>query len=210
MASGKEYPWEKRTSFVTGWKESGYLAKQINNAIGEVMRCANAVMEWIRGAAKLFAQNQLPLTWETPSGFRVLQNYLRVTPRRIQTMLDGAHVSMRYIDETDEVMTRRAVQGSSPNYIHSLDAAHLTHTVLSACEQGVDDLMVIHDCFGVHAANAGNLSRILRKEFIEIHLPHRLQNLKLQLERYGPELPDVPERGTFDINLVNQSEYLFS
>ena len=210
LSAGKPYPWITNKPRPDGWREAGYLAAKINLAIGSVMRCANDVMDWVRGAARTYASAQLPLTWETPSGFRVAQNYLKVSSRVSQTILDGSLVSLRYPEETDEIMSRRAVQGSSPNYIHSLDAAHLTHTVLAAQERGISDMMVIHDCFAVHATHAAALSTILREQFVDLHTPHRLQELKHQFERYGPTLPDVPERGDLDISSVLDSEYLFA
>ena len=210
LSSGKNYPWVSKTPRPDGWREAGYLASKINAAIGTVMVCANQVMTWVRDAARTYAAAQLPLTWTTPSGFRVMQNYLKVTTRASWTLLDGSVVAMRYPEETDEIMKRRAVQGASPNYIHSLDAAHLTQTVLAAQERGISDMMVIHDCFAVHATHAASLSKILREQFVELHTQHRLQELKLQFERYGPPLPDAPERGTLDLSNVLDSKYLFA
>lgn len=210
LASGKVFPWEATGPRPTGWKESGYLADHIDRAIQKVMGCANEVMDWIRDAAREYAHNGLPLTWTSPSGFRVLQNYLKVNTRRIFTQLDGTFIATRMPYETDEIQTRRAVQGSSPNFVHSLDASHLSHTVLDCADQGVDDMMVIHDCFGVHAANSGKLMKTLKKQFVQLHTPNLMQDLKDQLESYGPCLPHVPNRGELDLKQVLKSKYLFS
>jgi len=210
LASGKKYPWQATGPRPTGWKEAGYLADKIDKSIQKVMGCANEVMDWVRDAAREYAYNGLPLTWASPSGFRVLQNYLKVTTRRVYTELDGTFIATRMPSETDEIQTRRAVQGSSPNFVHSLDASHLTHTVLDCADQKVSDMMVIHDCFGVHAANAGKLMKTLKYQFVQLHQPNLLHNLKEQLESYGPSLPPVPRRGELDLKQVLKSKYLFS
>ena len=210
LAEGKKYPWQATGPRPTGWKEAGYLSDHIDKAIQRTMGCANQVMDWIRDAAREYAHNRLPLTWESPSGFRVLQNYLKVNTRIVKTQLDGNFIATRMPYESDEIQTRRAVQGSSPNFVHSIDASHLTHTVLDCADQKVYDMMVIHDCFGVHAANAGKLMKTLKKQFVQLHQPDLLQNLKDQLESYGPTLPPVPVRGELDLKQVLKSKYLFS
>ena len=71
-------------------------------------------------------------------------------------------------------------------------------------------MMVIHDCFGVHAANAGKLVKTLKSQFVQLHKPNLLHNLKEQLESYGPSLPPVPDRGDLNLQEVLKSKYLFS
>ena len=209
-AAGKAIPWANKGLRPTCWKESGYLAGKIMKAIDKVMKCANQTMDWIRDAARTYADAGLPLTWQTPSGFRVLQNYLKVSARRTTTVLDGTFIAMRFPNETDKIHKQRAVQGSSPNFIHSLDASHLTETVLACADQGIKDQMTIHDCFAVHASNAPRLSYQLRKQFVELHTPDLLDNFKRQLERYGPALPAAPTRGDLNLSAVLESKYLFS
>ena len=44
-------------------------------------------MEWLKQVTRLASKEDLPLTWSTPSGFIVLQQYREVTTRsrRIET-----------------------------------------------------------------------------------------------------------------------------
>ena len=210
FAEGRSVPWRNKGMRPTCWKEAGYLAGKITKAIDRVMRCANEVMTWIRNAARTYANAGLPLTWGTPTGFRVLQNYLKVGDRKTTTLLDGVIINIRLPYETDKIHKLRAVQGSSPNFVHSLDASHLSLTVLACAEEKIRDIMTIHDCFAVHAYHAPQLSYQLRKQFVNLHTPNLLNDLKLQLERYGPSLDETPERGSLNLNEVYTSNYLFS
>ena len=56
-----------------------------------------------------------------------------------------------------------------PNFIHSLDAAHLMLT-LNRCRQlGIEDFVAVHDSFGTHACDVAKLGRALRDSFMHLH-----------------------------------------
>jgi DNA-directed RNA polymerase len=61
-------------------------------------------------------------------------------------------------------------QSASPNVVHSFDSAHLCRTVNACSEEWLlADFAMIHDSFGVHAADTTLLSDVLRKAFLRLY-----------------------------------------
>jgi DNA-directed RNA polymerase len=111
----------------------------------------------------------------------------------------------------NEVDKLRAMNGISPNTIHSLDASHMYRTInAGARECNMSSFSFIHDSYGVYATEVDDLRRLTKREFVSLHASNPLQAMKEELEEYlGIELPPVPPVGELDINQVMESEYFF-
>tara|TARA_B100001029_G_C14948083_1_gene387129 strand:- start:512 stop:928 length:417 start_codon:yes stop_codon:yes gene_type:complete len=136
-------------------------------------------------------------------------NYPKYDKKQIRTVLDGSIYTYQDERETGLINQRRVTQGASPNFIHSLDAAHMMLTVLKANTLGVEDFQMIHDSYGTQAHNLPLLSRTLRKEFHTMYQQNHLGGLREQLQSYGPDLPPPPDFGDLDINGVLKSQFFF-
>jgi DNA-directed RNA polymerase, mitochondrial len=53
--------------------------------------------------------------------------------------------------------------------VHSFDAAHMMRTVNRLYALGSRHFMMVHDSYGVHAADGDLLHRVLREEFAGIY-----------------------------------------
>jgi DNA-directed RNA polymerase len=114
------------------------------------------------------------------------------------------------VDKPDKRAHRNSI---SPNFVHSLDAAHLVRTVVAAANEGIDQMCVIHDSFACTPGNAGRLNRIVREEFVRMYEEHDvLAEFKASILSQFPGivLPDPPEKGTLDLSGVLNSQYAFS
>jgi DNA-directed RNA polymerase len=71
---------------------------------------------------------------------------------------------------------------------------------------------MVHDSFGVHAANVDHLNRVLREEFVRIHSEPVLQKFLEEQRQAHPDvvLPEPPESGDLDIRQVLDSAYFFA
>jgi DNA-directed RNA polymerase len=100
----------------------------------------------------------------------------------------------------------------SPNYIHSLDAAHMFMTISSMLDEGITAYSFVHDSYGTYAPDVPLMHRLLREEFIKIHQENQLEKLKKEIEeRYGIYLPEIPQReNEFQVEEVVESEYFFA
>ncbi|MED5350000.1 MAG: DNA-directed RNA polymerase [Candidatus Thermoplasmatota archaeon] len=118
---------------------------------------------------------------------------------------------------------KEMLRGITPNFIHSLDAAHLTKVINTMCGEGdnpTSDFWAIHDCFGVHPGDTDRLQEVVNEKFVEIHTKpdgthKKLSDWLIEMhpkwdkpEDFGIELPE-PDKD-FNIQDVNKSQYMIS
>lgn len=184
------------------------------DSIRETVIAASAAMDWLRQAAKIMTKAGQPIIWTTPAGLPVMQDY----PNSRKDMIRVYHQAkeLRLIVHLDEkgIDGRRQANAIAPNYIHSMDAAHLM-AVANRCRDEAIDLAVVHDSFGCLANRAFEMRGILREEFVRQYRPDRLAELRDELLAQLPEefrdmLPPLPPMGDLDIEAIQRSEYLFA
>jgi DNA-directed RNA polymerase len=201
---------------VKRWYDAcNYLAKKNYEAICGVVVAARDVMTWLQECAKVAARADLPIYWRTPSGFVVVQAYRDMVADRLVTTLAGARVELTLRVMDTKLAKRRQASGVAPNFIHSLDAAHLVATVNSLQREGVVDFVGVHDSYGVHAGNVDLMHVVLREEFVRMYTPDLLEKFRDDLREQLPEevaqaLPAVPQRGSLDLEGVKASDYFFA
>jgi DNA-directed RNA polymerase len=100
----------------------------------------------------------------------------------------------------------------SPNFIHSLDAAHMFMTISQMLDEGMSAYSFVHDSYGTYAPDVDKMHVLLREEFIKIHKENQLERLKKEIEeRYGIYLPECPQQeNEFEVEEVIESEYFFA
>jgi DNA-directed RNA polymerase len=195
--------------------DADYLSQCNFEAIGEVVVAARLAMDWLREAAKVAASTALPVRWVTPSGFLAVQDYREDVGEVMDFVVLGRRYQLLLEKVGDKLSTRKQALGISPNFVHSLDAAHLMRTVLFCAQDGVQDFAMIHDSYGVHAGRASLLRDNLRAAFVEQYSEPVLEEFRAQLLRQLPEnqheeLPPLPPLGDLDLEAVRQSDYFFA
>ena len=63
---------------------------------------------------------------------------------------------------------------ASPNFVHSLDAAHLIRVVNRANAEGITNLLTVHDLYACLAPQAVRLGEIIRGELAELYATDHL------------------------------------
>ncbi|WP_303718559.1 DNA-directed RNA polymerase [Brevundimonas naejangsanensis] len=196
------------------YASSLYLSYTLWDAISETVVAASTAMAWLREAAKVMTAAGQPIWWTTPTGLPVLQTYAKRRASMVKVFHKNKMMRVKLQHAAPGIDGQRQVNGISPNFIHSMDAAHLM-AVANAChEAGILDLSVVHDSFGVHAARVYELRSILRETFADQYSVDRLAMLRDELiaqlpEAFADKLPPLPTMGDFDINEVRRSDYLF-
>lgn len=188
-------------------KAANFLSHPVWKAIGEVVVKAREAMDWLQRASRTILKGDTDhIMWTTPSGFPVMQVYWQQSVHQIRTRLCGGAV-LKLKTDIDEEDLNRHKNGIAPNFVHSLDASHLTLTV-NACEaEGITALHMVHDDFGTHARHAQAMYRIIRERFV--HMYETCDPLAQFRERY-PDLPEPPSLGGLDIRQVLDSPFFFS
>ena len=192
-------------------KYTNWITSKVWSAIGEVVISAREVMNWIRDVSKKLSKAGHPIVWVTPTGMYISQHYRAFRWRQIETTIDGKLLKP-VIHEADEerIDNFRSVNGSAPNFVHSLDASALTLTIHMCKDHNIHDFAMIHDSYGTHAHNTPKLAELLRKAFVQIYTDHDvLEDYRKAALEVLDEVPEPPKRGNLDINQVLESSYFF-
>ena len=187
---------------------AGYLARCIQQAIGNVVVKSAELMRWMQQVAEMAALGGHPISWTAPHGFPVCQAYMIKDRREIKTAMHQCSVLVPAADKALKASAQ--ARGIVANFTHSIDAAHLMAVALALMELGWQHAAWIHDSIGVHAARIEELHRIVRDEFVALHENPILQDFAARLGKIVPDLPELPEMGRLNLNDVRNSTYFFA
>lgn len=219
------------TMFTDPGQFARYLAKHIWDSVSTVVVAAVEAMLWLQKAAKLLATEVkdkktkevlkpcLPVSWTTPDGFPVWQEYFQPIKRRIDLMFLGTHrmEATVVVRDSKALDARKQEAGVSPNFVHSQDGSHLRKTVVKAHRAyGIEFFALIHDSFGTIPAHAGAMFKAVRETMVETYENNDVlaafrdefmdQLHETQLEK----MPELPSKGSLDIRLILQSDFAFA
>lgn len=185
---------------------SSWLTGMTTEAISQVVQSAAEVMQWLKYLAAEANKRGQPLIWTTPDGKTVTQHYLKRTDHTLR-ILGMGKVKIRVADSEESINKHNQLNGTAPNFVHSLDA---THARMYITRLG-GDIQFVHDSVGCHANRVDEMRDIIRDTFVEMHkepLLERLQNEVAEQLDFTPEPPPIV--GTLDLSLVSSARYLFA
>ena len=213
------------------------LSINLDKAIREVCPGPLSVMGYLQKIAEheLNSTDSTKVTWTTPSGFPVIQEYLlereirfpcNIRPRKGElwpkdwklgksVKVDGeivgysGEVFLSGIVYLDGIPKRqKAASAISPNFIHSMDAAHMALVL----ENWEGDFGAVHDSFSCHACDVEDLMVITRQAFVHMYDHENPLDMARDMILTNPvEFEDnQPELGTLDIGEVMESDFFFA
>ena len=198
--------------------EGEKLSKYINwittlvwSAIGEVIISAKEAMTWIRHVSSELSKKGYPVIWKTPTGLYIYQHYKAFKWRRIETTIDGKLLTpVIHEEDKKKIDVHRSINGSAPNFVHSLDASALTLTVHLCNKKEINSYAMIHDSYGTHAKNTPELAKLLREAFVDIYSKNDvLGDFREAALEVLDEVPEPPKLGNLNIYEVLNSPYFF-
>lgn len=199
-----------------------YIAGHIFDAIAARVHKPTEAMKFLQKIAKALAHEGKPVRWVTPSGVPWLNKYLDTKPKVITLWLHDKGVAQKHFMSVidDNVVAginrTKAVNSISPNFVHALDAAHLTLTVNAAVRSGITDIATVHDSFSCLAPYADRYNEIIREEFVAMYKNHNplaeiLECAKRDLsDANHHRLPKLPEPGTLNLEEIKNARYSFA
>jgi len=209
--SGQSIPFDEDNLFFP----TNYLAKIVWDMINQTVVKAREAMDWLQHISRLAASENIPVNWETPSGFWVNQQYKEAKSRRVDTRLGDSVIKLSIAQEQKNLNKRRQASGISPNFIHSLDAAAMKLTVNKCKQQGINSFGMIHDSYATHATDVEAMALALREVFVEMFSEDILykfyQDIYAGLStKNQAKVKPLPTKGNLDINDVLKSKYFFA
>jgi DNA-directed RNA polymerase len=192
------------------------LAMLVCKAREERLAQAMGAMSWLKYVASECSKRDSPVIWVTPNGFPVMQYYKKYRSKMLDLITGKHRVRLRInvsvgAPDVSNLDKRKQSLGIAPNFVHSMDACHLSMTIIAAHQAGILDFAPVHDSYGTHACNMGALGALLRQQFVSLYQTDVLAELHKSTEgRLGCTLKGPPPKGTFDINEVLKSPHFFN
>lgn len=194
---------------------SHYLMGHVWEAKRDIVEGAVRGMDWLMECAKkiirLDNKSDSPdegvISWVTPSGFLATQAYYKGMEHNVRTKLLG-HIRIKVVADDETASALKHASGLAPNFIHSMDAAHMD-LVINALEEACPGapMSMVHDDFGTNAACAATLFRIVREEF---YYMYRDNDVFQQFRERYPYVPEPPPVGKLNLKEVLTSVHSFS
>lgn len=197
------------------WKAAGLMARLLWDAVNATVVRAALAMQWLQDVARVVTKAGRNVTWTTPLGFLVEQNYRKTEDTLVQTAFAGKErIRLSLPTDLPTPCSRKNASAVAPNFVHSLDASHLLLTVARAPD--IKEWAVIHDSFGTLASRTQSLFLYVRVAFMELYTSYdvledfRDQMLLDPTQKTRIELPSAPAKGRLDPHAVLQSRYCFA
>ncbi|MGI0118702.1 DNA-directed RNA polymerase [Zooshikella sp. RANM57] len=196
------------------FKSASLLASLLYEAVCETVVKAAEGMEWLQKTAKVVAKKGEPISWKTPIGFLVEQNYWKLNSKTINTSFLGKGKT-EFIFKVQGSSIDKMKQASSiaPNFVHSLDATHLMMVVSSSAY--IDNWALVHDSFGTLPSRTQELYNNIRASFHQLYTEHDVFHLlheqvmqKVQ-EKDLKKVPFPPKKGQLTASSILTSKYCF-
>jgi len=208
LKKSKDHPFEQHEFR----QAAQVLMASVWPAIGDVVVKGRLAMDWLKKSARVIVKGMAgssaePVIWWTsPSGFPASQAYFETEVHRINTRLIGIE-KIRVLSETNDPDVDKHASGLAPNFVHSMDAAHLHLVAAAASSRGINHLAMIHDDYGTHATFAQDLYVLIREMFVHMYEKH---DPVTEFHAKYPATAEPPDKGTLDLREVLRSEYFFS
>jgi DNA-directed RNA polymerase len=189
------------------FKANVRLRDHVWKAIEEKLPGAMETREYIQDLARRCLEHGKFMEWTTLSGFPIVNRYTKSKIRRVRLPFSGQSVTIAG-GYTDKPLKQKTINSIVANVVHSSDAAHLALSVLWAMDEGITNIMTIHDCFGTVAPDVRRFGQIRRWELAKMYLSHNtLARLRDNLPPGTNDLllPDFDP--DFDRLALGESEY---
>lgn len=196
------------------FKISVWLSKYLWESIQETLKAATVGMDYLRKIARIITKEKQYIEWLTPAGLLVRQAYASRKKKEIKTELYGSILRTTVNFDLETLDTQRQLNGICPNFIHSLDASCLMLYLIKCKKANINSFITVHDCYGTLAPDTTTSAKLLREAFVEIYRQPILENFTEDvlsgLEINEEEIPEIPEKGSLDIEEVLNSDYFFN
>lgn len=192
----------EKTENFSQFKLAAYLSRHLRKGIESAVPSSAECMRYLRELAGKMPEAEA-IRWVTPAGFPVIQHYAKEEVVRLNLPAIGVKLHMTRFDDS-QLNRPRCVNGIAPNFVHSLDSAHLVRVInaFDGC------LVPIHDSFATHACDVDEMHRVLRSEFVSMYTQHDpLDNLTKIVQAYVEEEIVPPVKGSLNLNKVLESEF---
>lgn len=191
-----------------------YMAKLIWQAASQTVVKAFIGMKWLQDISAIVCKTGDVVTWNTPMGLPIQQNYMETHVKKVKMRFLNLTKNFYVPEETGNVAKKKQTQGIAPNFIHSMDAAHLQLSINMCLDKGIHHFSMIHDSYATSPAQADTLFHTVREAFVKMYtendvLMNFYEEMQTSISKECVDMPLPPKKGNLDINQVLDSLYVF-
>lgn len=149
------------------------------------------------------------IEWTTPSGFHVIyENWIQRSIKVKGTINGVGRISHVAYERTEMPNIKGFMSGISPNFVHSMDAAHMALII----DNWSGAFAAVHDAFASHASDIPDLLSITKEAFIVLYdvdnFYDDIEDMILS-DKIGLTI-EQPSRGNMNLNGIRNSDYFFA
>ena len=151
------------------------------------------------------------ITWQTPSGFNVISEKYVSRQIEVKLVFTEKRIGAVIREYTDYPARHELTSGISPNWVHSMDASHMSLVINELNKLGITSFGAIHDSFSVHAEDVDDLLYVTKDTFIDMYSGDVFKEMKEQIVGVNSTFAEAPpKKGKLDLSKVMLSDYFFS
>jgi DNA-directed RNA polymerase len=176
----------------------------------ELISLSDAINEQSQFESRLVHGNgSNTLRWVTPSGFYVIyENFIQRSIKCKGTINGIGRITHVAFERTEMPNVKGYMSGISPNFVHSMDAAHMAIII----DNWEGTFTAVHDAFASHASDMDELLRVTKEAFIMMYNKENYydeieQTMLSNSESLTVEQPSI---GELDVSEIRDSDYFFA
>ena len=194
--AGTEY-FELQKELSTLWSQEDKDVERIEELLEEAKEFYPVLVE---------GNGKKTIRWSTPSQFVVVYEGYREDDFKCRGTINGKQIKHVLRVKTKVPDMRKFMCGISPNYVHSMDAAHMALVI----DRWPGAFGAIHDSFATHACDVEKLIALTKSTFVEMYdVPNFYDKIQQDITGGTDSIPQ-PELGTLDVSGVYDSDYFFA
>lgn len=178
------------------------VGKALRKGVQETVPESAKIMKFLQGVVR--AYKDTCMRWVTPVGVPVV-NWAEGTVTKRLAIRSMGVTTITLVSRNNEYNTRSAANGIVPNFVHSMDSAHLCRTII----EFDGEVLPIHDSFATHPSDVDAMHKALRTTFVDMYNEFDLKEDLLDFNEVDPVDHKVPLQGTLDLNCVLNARYMF-
>ena len=177
------------------------IGKALRKGVEDTVPESAVMMKYLQNLVRKHPDHCMQ--WVSPVGVPVVNWAEGSLIKRLAIRSMGVS-SIQFMTRDNTYSTRIAANGIVPNFVHSMDAAHLCKTI----NDFEGSILPIHDSFATHACDVPAMHTSLRSTFVELYSQYKIE-LFLDFNNVSTEDFVPPEQGTLNLNDVLSSPFMF-
>jgi hypothetical protein len=187
------------------WGQTSQIYQELRKRGEDIPKGApQALMKVVRKAiethipAALASMNKLqalvnehtPVWWVSPSGLPVSNSYQPSDTQTIRLYRDGKHRCRISVGWKSGQRVNKCESAIAPNFVHSMDAAHLALVANECAHEGIP-LVTVHDSFNTLPCHAPRLRTILMEQLRSMYANYKFHGALAALPTGDLDLDEV-------------------